>query len=150
MSQYSSKVELCGKDITKLKVGAIVNAANESLLGGGGGYNLPAKHVIHTVGPQTEDPKLLSSCYERSLKLAQDNKLDSIAFPCISTGVYGYDKTKAANVALQTTLDFFTQQEKQNDETVQKVIFCLFNPADKDIYKELLPQYFPGASTEMK
>lgn len=83
------------------------------------GYNLPAKHVIHTVGPQTEDPKLLRSCYERSLKLAHDNKLDSIAFPCVSTGVYGYDKTKAANVALQTTLDFFTQQEKQNDETVR-------------------------------
>ncbi|GAA5798209.1 hypothetical protein HPULCUR_003609 [Helicostylum pulchrum] len=155
-SQLASKIKLCCQDITKIKVDAIVNAANNSLLGGGGvdgaihraagpellkecrtlhgcedgdakitkGYNLPAKckllfqstqmqtysklfillklDVIHTVGPQSEKPTVLASCYRRSIQVLQESGLRSIAFPCIATGVYGYDNKKAANVALKT------------------------------------------------
>ncbi|KAI8973408.1 hypothetical protein BDF20DRAFT_823527, partial [Mycotypha africana] len=163
------------QDITKLKVDAIVNAANNSLLGGGGvdgaihraagkallaecrtlngcpdgeakitkGYNLPAKHVIHTVGPQTEKPDILANCYRNSLQVLIDNNLRSIAFPCIATGVYGYDNERAANVALKTVLSFF---ENGNDQKLDEIIFVLFNEKDKRIYKELVPKYFPGAS----
>ncbi|OBZ85500.1 O-acetyl-ADP-ribose deacetylase MACROD2 [Choanephora cucurbitarum] len=178
MSQFASRVYLSCRDITRLEVDAIVNAANNSLLGGGGvdgaihraagkqllsecrqlggcrdgeakitkGYNLPAKHVIHTVGPQTEKPEVLSSCYRNSLRLMDANNLHSVAFPCISTGVYGYDKERAAHVALRTVLDYF--EENKSDTKVQTVVFALFNSEDKKIYRELLPKYFPGASTE--
>ncbi|KAJ8658940.1 hypothetical protein O0I10_005322 [Lichtheimia ornata] len=171
--QLASKVALSSQDITKLNVDAIVNAANNSLLGGGGvdgaihraagpklleecrtlkgckdgeakitkGYNLPAKHVIHTVGPQTEDKGLLTSCYWESLRVLEENNLDSIAFPCIATGVYGYDKERGANVALGTVRRYLEKSDK-----IDKVIFCLFNDKDKAIYKELLPVYFPGSS----
>ncbi|KAI8336016.1 hypothetical protein BD560DRAFT_413861 [Blakeslea trispora] len=177
MSQFASRVHLTFRDITRLEVDAIVNAANNSLLGGGGvdgaihraaggqllnecrqlggchdgeakitkGYNLPAKHVIHTVGPQSEKPDVLASCYRNSLRLMDENQLQTVAFPCISTGVYGYDKQRAANVALKTVLDYF---ENQPNTKVQAVVFALFNSEDKKIYKELLPKYFPGASTE--
>ncbi|KAI8878290.1 A1pp-domain-containing protein [Backusella circina FSU 941] len=172
---FANIVKLSQGDITKLKVDAIVNAANSSLLGGGGvdgaihraagpkllaecrtlngcmdgdakitkGYNLPAKHVIHTVGPQNSDPKVLEGCYARSLEVLSDNKLRSIAFPCIATGVYGYDNEKAAHVALKTVHD---KLEKGLD--IDKVLFVLFNEKDKAIYKDLLPKYFPGANTE--
>lgn len=129
-------------DITKLKVDAIVNAANSSLLGGGGvdgcihraagpqlleecrllsgcrtgeakitkGYNLPAKHVIHTVGPiysgSPSDPEMLRNCYWNSLNVAKANDLHSIAFPGISTGVYGYPKEEAAEIALNTVKEW--------------------------------------------
>ncbi|KAI8149251.1 hypothetical protein BJV82DRAFT_117510 [Fennellomyces sp. T-0311] len=171
--KLAPKVALSAQDITRLSVDAIVNAANNSLLGGGGvdgaihaaagpqlleeckplngcvdgdakitkGYNLPSKHVIHTVGPQTEKKDVLASCYKRCLEVLVQNGLRSIAFPCVATGVYGYDKERGANVALGTVRRFLEQSPDQID----KVIFCLFNEKDKKIYRELLPVYFPGS-----
>ena len=154
-------------DITTLEVDAIVNAANESLLGGGGvdgaihraagpgllkscralggcpagearmtpGFNLPAKHVIHTVGPvyhggQHGEPALLANCYRNSLRLAKDNAIRTIAFPGISTGVYGYPKKEAAAIAVAVCRD----SENYFDE----IIFCSFNELDKKIYSNLI------------
>lgn len=163
------KTELVKGDITKLKVDAIVNAANNSLLGGGGvdgaihraagkellaecrtlngcdtgdakitkAYLLPARFVIHTVGPvyngghQNEAEKL-ASCYKRSLEVAEKNKLETIAFPNISTGVYGYPKQAAAEIAIQTAQTFLLTS------TIKKVVFCVFDDANYSIYKSLL------------
>ncbi|XP_074644085.1 macro domain-containing protein RSc0334-like isoform X2 [Tubulanus polymorphus] len=166
-----SKVSLWKGDITTLEIDAIVNAANKSLLGGGGvdgaihraagpylkhecaalqgcdtgdakitlGYNLPAKHVIHTVGPMGENPARLESCYKKCLDLMKENNLRSIAFPCISTGIYGYPNKNAAKVALHTVR--YWLDENKND--VDRIIFCLFLPVDVNYYTRYSPFYFP-------
>jgi len=154
-------------DITTLKVDAIVNAANNSLLGGGGvdgaihkaagiellefnktlngcdtgeakispGFKLSAKWVISTVGPvwqggDAHEPELLAKCYQNSLQLAQDHKIKTIAFPSISTGVYGYPKQAAAKIAVQ--------QLKKYEDKFEEVIACCFSEVDVEIYERLI------------
>lgn len=95
--------------------------------------------VIHTVGPQGEKTDLLKNCYKNSLKLMLDNKLRSIAFPCISTGIYGYPNLPAAHVAAYTV----RKHLEANAGAVDRVIFCLFMDEDKKIYEGLLQSYFP-------
>ncbi len=164
------EIKLINGDITKLDVDAIVNAANKSLLGGGGvdgaihgaagkellaecrtlhgcqtgeakitkGYNLKARHVIHTVGPiyggTAEDPRLLASCYRKSLEVAKENGLHSIAFPGISTGVYGYPKKEAAEVSLKAIKAW---GEANSDYDMEVILVC-FSPSDMRYYEEIL------------
>ena len=163
------KIDLQKGDITALEVDAIVNAANSSLLGGGGvdgaihraagpklleecrtlggcptgearitaGYNLAARHVIHTVGPiysgKPQDEKLLRSCYQNSLNLAASNQVTSIAFPAISCGVYGYPIEEACRLAVNTTCSFL-----KKNQTIDKVIFMLFSSDDYKIYQDYI------------
>jgi len=169
-----SKIDAIKADITNLQVDAIVNAANSSLLGGGGvdgaihraagpelieacrllggcqtgqakltkGYRLPAKFIIHTVGPvwhggAGNEEELLASCYRQSLRIAENENLQSIAFPCISTGVYGYPVELAAEVAMKSVFS-----ELANRNSIQKVIFCCFSQADLAVYERLLHDRF--------
>jgi O-acetyl-ADP-ribose deacetylase len=162
-------IEVVQGDITRLSVDAIVNAANSTLLGGGGvdgaihraagpqllaecrslggcvpgdakitfGYRLPARHVIHAVGPVWNggvagEAELLASCYRRSLALADLNAFASIAFPAISTGVYGYPRREAAIVAVSTV------REAMRESTIERVIFCCFDGETRNLYLEQL------------
>lgn len=164
------RINLKKGDLTKEKVDAIVNAANRSLLGGGGvdgaihraagpelvaecrglqgcetgeakitkGYNLPAKYVIHTVGPiysgSPEDPVKLMNCYVNSLKVAKENGVHSVAFPCISTGVYGYPKREAAEIAV----DAVSKWLKENSDYDMEVTFVVFDDESYRIYETLV------------
>ncbi|NVO21470.1 MAG: O-acetyl-ADP-ribose deacetylase [Bacteroidetes bacterium] len=166
----SDRIELIKADITTLNVDAIVNAANSSLLGGGGvdgaihraagrmlleecrslggcptgearitkGYELKARYVVHTVGPVwkggiADEPGKLASCYYESLILAEVNKCSSIAFPNISTGIYGYPKKEAALIAINSVNDYL-----KSHDSIQKVIFCCFDCDNYEYYARIL------------
>ena len=162
------RVEVVEDDITRLEVHIIVNAANSSLLGGGGvdgaihraagpglleecralsgcptgqvritgGHRLRARHVIHAVGPVFEDghrgePELLRSCYEGALRLAHEHQAESIAFPCISTGVYRYPKDEACRIAVDAVTAWLRAHEHP-----RRVVFCCFGPTDARLYRD--------------
>lgn len=164
------RIEILKHDITQMDVDAIVNAANKTLLGGGGvdgaihraagselvkecellngcetgeakitrGYNLPAKHVIHTVGPVwygggNREPELLRNCYVNSLKVAKENNCKTVAFPNISTGIYGYPKTEAANIAISAVNDVLS-----GDDFFEKIIFVCFGDENLNLYHSIL------------
>ncbi|XP_059062577.1 macro domain-containing protein CT2219-like [Achroia grisella] len=103
-----------------------------------GGYNLPAKYVIHTVGPQDGSAQKLQSCYETCLSHQKKYQLQTIAFPCISTGIYGFPNRLAAHIALSTARKYL-----EASEGVERIIFCTFMPVDVDIYETLMQMYFP-------
>ena len=175
-------IKIIQGDITTLAVDAIVNAANQVMLGGGGvdgaihraaghelyeaclkvpevrpgircptgearitpGFKLPAKFVIHTVGPvyrdgQHGEPEKLAACYRNSLAIAAENGCKSIAFPCISTGVYGYPIDDAAKIAVREVREFFSPAETQSRrEEELEVIFCCFSEKNKNVYENLV------------
>ncbi len=170
MATVDQRIELVRGDITQMQVDAIVNAANNSLLGGGGvdgaihraagpelleynkklggcatgdavitpGFRLPAKYIIHTVGPvwrggKHNEEKLLESAYRRSLEVAVENGVKTIAFPNISTGIYGFPKDKAADIAIKTVRTFL-----ENHPEIEKVYFVAFDKENYNIYKEKL------------
>jgi O-acetyl-ADP-ribose deacetylase (regulator of RNase III) len=167
-----NRVELIKGDITTLNVDAIVNAANNSLLGGGGvdgaihraagpdllieceklkgcetgkskitgGYRLKAKYIIHTVGPvwlggYRDETQLLASCYQTSLVLAKEKKIKTLAFPGVSTGIYGFPKDLAALIALNETKRFLNKNSYP-----EKVIFVTYDDNSYEIYRKLLDQ----------
>ena len=170
MNVTEGRIQLIKADITTMEVDAIVNAANESLLGGGGvdgaihrgagtellkecrtlggcntgqaritnGYNLEAKFVIHTVGPVWRDgtnrePQLLASCYRNCLQLAVENQIQTIAFPSISTGAYGYPIMQGSQIAVREVRNFLV-----NNNLIKEVGFVCFSSEDLNVYKSLL------------
>ncbi|XP_041845915.1 ADP-ribose glycohydrolase MACROD1 [Melanotaenia boesemani] len=179
--KLDQKISVYTGDITMLEIDAIVNAANKTLLGGGGvdgaihraagpilkqecaslhgcetgeakitcGYGLPAKYVIHTVGPIAhegvgeEERRALRSCYKNSLQTATENAARSVAFPCISTGIYGYPSEQAVHEVLATVREYLDAHHDKLD----RVIFCVFLPKDKELYLQNLPLYYPAEAT---
>jgi O-acetyl-ADP-ribose deacetylase (regulator of RNase III) len=175
MTAEEYRMSVVVADITTLDVDAIVNAANATLLGGGGvdgaihraagpdlleecrmlggcdtgdakitqGYRLPARHVIHTVGPvwrggNRDEPERLASCYRRSLELAAEHGCRTVAFPAISTGVYGYPKNEAAEVAVRTVSSFLAA-----NDLPQSVIFCAFDEMSAELHRRALESFAP-------
>ena len=169
-ASVADRMRIVQGDVTQLQVDAIVNAANESLLGGGGvdgaihraagpglldecrkpggcptgqarltgGHQLPARRVIHTVGPVYDgggyrEAELLRSCYRETLRLALNAGLETIAFPCISTGVYGYPKAEACEVAVSSVVEWLVTHEMP-----RIVIFCCFKSEDAELYRARL------------
>ena len=170
MKNPAGRIEILRGDITKLEVDAIVNAANTTLLGGGGvdgaihraagpellaecrtlggcrpgeakmtgGYRLPARFVIHTVGPiwrggKDDEARTLANCYRNSLQLAVENEIKTLAFPAISCGAYGYPINEAAQIAFKTTREFLTVSD-----TPRKVIFAVLGEDVYDAYLQIL------------
>ena len=168
----SARLRVVEGDITTLQVDAIVNAANTTLLGGGGvdgaihraagpdllkecrtlngcatgeakitrGYRLPAKWVIHTVGPvwhggQSGEDELLEGCYRNSLKLAAEKGIGTVAFPCISTGVYRFPFERAARIAISEARKFV-----QSNPSIREVVFVCFGPEAREVYSRLLAE----------
>jgi O-acetyl-ADP-ribose deacetylase (regulator of RNase III) len=173
-SSPGTRIALQRGDITRVAVDAIVNAANTSLLGGGGvdgaihraagpellaecrklggcptgsakitkGYRLPARHVIHCVGPvyhggQSGEPQLLAGCYKTALRLSVENGCKSIAFPAISCGVYGYPLADAARIALQEVAAFL-----QDSQQIEQVIFVLFDERAYEAFDRAYREHF--------
>lgn len=167
---HEKRIKIVKEDITKLKVDAIVNAANSTLLGGGGvdgaihraagpllleecrklngcktgaakitkGYNLPAKFVIHTVGPiwnggNYNEDEFLAKCYHNSLQLAVENNIRTIAFPAISTGVYRFPLERATKIAIKEVSGFL-----RKNKSIEKVFFVCFDDMTLEVYKEIL------------
>ena len=172
----SQRIEIVEGNIVRQSVDAIVNAANETLLGGGGvdgaihaaagpglleeckklngcptgeakvtgAYNLPAKHVIHTVGPiwrggRYNEDELLANCYRNSLELALNRKVRTIAFPCVSTGLYRFPIERATRIALHVTLQFVTEHS-----IPEKIVFVCYGHDAYSIYLDTARRIFPG------
>ncbi|KAI7512375.1 hypothetical protein KC347_g2436 [Hortaea werneckii] len=192
-SRFNPHISLIRTDITTLAVDAIVNAANTSLLGGGGvdgaihsaagpsllaecetlngsktgdakitgAGDLPCKFVIHAVGPvfgrenrksEGGAARLLRSCYRRSLEVARENGVRSLAFSALSTGVYGYPSEEAAEVAVQAVKGWLEEGEEEDGEEgepkMERVVFCSFLEKDEKAYERIVPRYFPPAEAE--
>ncbi|KAH8168544.1 macro domain-containing protein [Sarocladium implicatum] len=179
---HNNIIHILKADITTLPLDAIVNAANTSLLGGGGvdgaihraagssllrecrslngcptgkakitkGYNLPAKHIIHTVGPvyneykKEESEEMLRSCYTEVIRLARENGVRSLAFSGISTGIYGYPGKDAAEVACDVVRRFMDE----HPYAFEKIVFVTFMDKDVAAYNETVPMYFPPEQTK--
>ena len=109
------------------------------------GHNLPARHIIHAVGPVGEQPLVLANCYQKSLEILLENNLRTICFCCISTGAYGYPPEKAARVALSTVRNWLS--EKENNERIDRIVFCTFLDRDKEIYDALGAELFSSEIT---